>query len=34
MKQSPPNSVISKEEVKLKCHYCEKITSHENLDMI
>jgi aspartate carbamoyltransferase regulatory subunit len=27
-------TVISKEEVKLKCHYCEKITSHENLDMI
>lgn len=27
-------TVISKESVKLKCHYCEKITSHENLDMI
>ena len=27
-------TVISKEHVKLKCHYCEKITSHENLDMI
>ncbi len=27
-------SVISKDNVKLKCHYCEKITSHENLAMI
>jgi aspartate carbamoyltransferase regulatory subunit len=27
-------SVVSKEEVKLKCHYCEKITSQENLDMV
>jgi aspartate carbamoyltransferase regulatory subunit len=26
--------VISKEQVKLKCHYCEKITSSENLYMI
>jgi aspartate carbamoyltransferase regulatory subunit len=27
-------TVVSKEEVKLKCHYCEKITSQENLDMV
>lgn len=27
-------TVISKTDVKLKCHYCEKITSKENLDMI
>jgi aspartate carbamoyltransferase regulatory subunit len=27
-------TVISKEQVKLKCHYCEKITSSENLNMI
>lgn len=27
-------TVISKDHVKLKCHYCEKITSSENLDMI
>jgi aspartate carbamoyltransferase regulatory subunit len=27
-------NVISKDHVKLKCHYCEKITSSENLDMI
>ena len=27
-------TVISKDNVKLKCHYCEKITSSENLDMI
>jgi aspartate carbamoyltransferase regulatory subunit len=27
-------TVISKELVKLKCHYCEKITSSENLNMI
>jgi aspartate carbamoyltransferase regulatory subunit len=27
-------TVISKDDVKLKCHYCEKITSKENLDMI
>ena len=27
-------TVISKDQVKLKCHYCEKITSSENLDMI
>lgn len=27
-------TVISKDNVKLKCHYCEKITSQNNLDMI
>ena len=27
-------TVISKDPVKLKCHYCEKITSKDNLDMI
>jgi aspartate carbamoyltransferase regulatory subunit len=27
-------AVISKDPVRLKCHYCEKITSRENLDMI
>lgn len=27
-------TVVSKEEVRLKCHYCEKITSQENLDMV
>ncbi len=27
-------NVVSKEPIKLKCHYCEKITSRENLDMI
>ena len=27
-------SVISKENLQLKCHYCEKITTRENLDMI
>lgn len=27
-------TVISKEHVKLKCHYCEKITSQENLYMV
>ena len=27
-------TVISKDEVQLKCHYCEKITSKDNLDMI
>lgn len=27
-------TVISKEKVQLKCHYCEKITSRENLDMV
>jgi aspartate carbamoyltransferase regulatory subunit len=27
-------TVIAKENVKLKCHYCEKITSSENMDMI
>lgn len=26
--------VVSKENVQLKCHYCEKITSQENLDMV
>ena len=26
--------VVSKDPIKLKCHYCEKITSRENLDMI
>ena len=26
--------VVSKERVQLKCHYCEKITNQENLDMI
>jgi aspartate carbamoyltransferase regulatory subunit len=26
--------VISKEELQLKCHYCEKITTRDNLDMI
>ncbi|MCF8226811.1 MAG: aspartate carbamoyltransferase regulatory subunit [Bacteroidales bacterium] len=26
--------VISKDNLKLKCHYCEKITSRENLNMI
>lgn len=26
-------SVISKDPIRLKCHYCEKITSRENLDM-
>lgn len=25
--------VISKENLQLKCHYCEKITTRENLDM-
>jgi len=27
-------TVVSKDPVKLKCHYCEKITSRQNLDMI
>jgi len=27
-------TVISKDKVQLKCHYCEKITSRDNLDMI
>ncbi len=27
-------NVVSKNPIKLKCHYCEKITSRENLDMI
>ncbi|MDF1572600.1 MAG: aspartate carbamoyltransferase regulatory subunit [Bacteroidales bacterium] len=27
-------TVVSKEPIKLKCHYCEKITSRQNLDMI
>lgn len=26
--------VVSKDPIQLKCHYCEKITSRENLDMI
>ncbi len=25
--------VISKEDLQLKCHYCEKITTRDNLDM-
>lgn len=27
-------TVVSKDPIKLKCHYCEKITSRQNLDMI
>lgn len=27
-------NVVSKNPIKLKCHYCEKITSRENLAMI
>lgn len=27
-------TVVSKDPIQLKCHYCEKITSRENLDMI
>ena len=27
-------SVLDKEEMKLKCHYCEKITTQENLQII
>ncbi len=27
-------TIIAKENVKLKCHYCEKITSSENLYML
>lgn len=27
-------TVISKNEVALKCHYCEKITNQENFDLI
>jgi aspartate carbamoyltransferase regulatory subunit len=27
-------TVISKEEVKLKCHYCEKITDQENIEIL
>ncbi len=27
-------TVISKEKVQLKCHYCEKITSQANLNMV
>lgn len=26
--------VVSKSEVKLKCHYCEKITDQDNIDII
>ncbi len=26
--------VVSKSEVKLKCHYCEKITDQENIEII
>jgi len=26
--------VVSKSEVKLKCHYCEKITSRKNIEII
>lgn len=27
-------TVVSKDPIRLKCHYCEKITSRQNLDMI
>lgn len=27
-------SVLSKEDVKLKCHYCEKITSQKNFEVL
>lgn len=27
-------TVLSKENLKLKCHYCEKITSRDNLEII
>jgi aspartate carbamoyltransferase regulatory subunit len=27
-------TVVSKEEIALKCHYCEKITSEEHLNII
>ena len=27
-------TVVSKNPIQLKCHYCEKITSKDNLDMI
>jgi aspartate carbamoyltransferase regulatory subunit len=27
-------SVVSKSEIKLKCHYCEKITSQNNIEII
>lgn len=27
-------SVVSKEDIALKCHYCEKITSEEHLEII
>jgi len=27
-------SVVSRHEVKLKCHYCEKITDQENIEII
>ncbi len=27
-------SVVSKEKVKLKCYYCEKITSHDNMVIV
>lgn len=26
--------VVSRQEVKLKCHYCEKITNQENIEII
>ena len=26
--------VVSKSEVKLKCHYCEKITDQDNIDIL
>lgn len=26
--------VVSKEEVKLKCHYCEKITDQDHIDIV
>ena len=26
-------NVVSKSEVKLKCHYCEKITSQDNIEI-
>ncbi|MBN1132987.1 MAG: aspartate carbamoyltransferase regulatory subunit [Bacteroidales bacterium] len=27
-------SVVSKKEIKLRCHYCEKITNSENIEII
>ena len=26
--------VVSKSEIKLKCHYCEKITSRNNIEIL